>query len=133
MMRIFAAAVLLLVPALLVAGEAFAGPPQGVSGKMVRDEVVEWCRRYLKEWRDEKRTACLRKLRPTRDPRVAVELWKTWEEGSRGVKDGVDFSQAALLARSLLSRWYVPANEPVDRWWKASEADLRRRASQLPR
>ncbi len=75
MPRAFAAALPLLATlAMLSPGKALAGPPQGVSGKMVLDEVSEGLRKYRRETDGKKRIKWLTKLAPSRDPRVKAAL-----------------------------------------------------------
>jgi hypothetical protein len=124
---------LFAVLALLLQGRAvFAGPPEGVSGAMTLDEVAEGLRRYRKETDPEKRIRWLEKLAPTRDPRVGVALGETFGQEPEAVW---------YCATQLVIRYYF--TEPVanpefdpgpktDRWWKQNEADLRRRARELP-
>jgi hypothetical protein len=63
-------------------GQALAGPPEGVSGRMVLDEVAIWVGQYRKA-DDDVRMAMLKKLRRANDPRIAVELVEhhTWIGG----------------------------------------------------
>ena len=72
----------LLVLALALPGKAVAGPPEGVSGKMVLvcDEVAAWCRQFRRERDDETRMTLLGRLKRIDDPRVAVVLGRTWEK-----------------------------------------------------
>jgi hypothetical protein len=44
-----------VVLALVLPGQAVAGPPEGMSGKMVFDEVADGLRKYRKEEDEEKR------------------------------------------------------------------------------
>jgi hypothetical protein len=54
---------------------------------MVLDEAYDGLRRYRGEKDLGKRIAWLRKLAPTRDPRVAVELWEVfaWASDKRSI------------------------------------------------
>jgi hypothetical protein len=109
---------------------------------MVLDEVAEGLRQYRKERDEEKRIAWLRRLAPSRDPRVAVELWEVfaWVRGKRT-------APIRKVARDCLSDYYVtregrplPEVKPSDEqrgadvcsWWSKVGADLRRRAKELP-
>ncbi|HZT80268.1 MAG TPA: hypothetical protein VFA26_08605, partial [Gemmataceae bacterium] len=72
-----------------------------------------------------KRVAWLERLAPTRDPRVALLIREFPPD---------DIPPTTYIAlRRLLVRYYVPPGERLDRWWEANQADLRRRARQLPR
>jgi hypothetical protein len=142
---------LLLVMGLLAAplfalpspGKALAGPPEAVSGRMVLDEVFEGLRKYRREKDEGRRAEWLRRLAPSRDPRVAVELWDVfaWKRGKQtaGIR---------TMARDCLAEYYAtrdgrPLSEVTrpdeDRgrgvcsWWSRHAADVRRRADQLPR
>ena len=121
--------------ALLAPWPAVAGPPEGVSGRMAFDEVAEGLRKYGKETDREKRIRWLRKLAPTGDVRVAVALGDAWGDTDGGL---------GTIAQNLLAEHYCPkGDEPkshgamtwgrVTDWWKKNEADLRRRAKELPR
>jgi hypothetical protein len=113
-----------LALALLVPGRAAAGPPDGPSGRMDFDEVAGALRRYHREEDVAKRVVWLEKLAPTRDPRVALLI---------GEFPPDDIPPTRYIAlRRLLVRYYVPRGERLDRWWRDNEADLRRRAMQLP-
>jgi hypothetical protein len=112
----------LLVP---LAPMSFAGPPERPSGRMVLDEVADGLRRYRAEKDDGRRVAWLEKLAPARDPRVALLIWEY-------PPDELTPSQYIGLRR-LLVRYYDPCGGNLTAWWRANEADLRRRARQLPR
>jgi hypothetical protein len=121
---------LLAVLALTLPAKAVAGPPEVVSGKMVFDEVADRLRKCRKE-KDEGRTmALLRNLAPTNDPRVAVALGELLSGRDEEVG-----SEATLLLRQGF-RFDITSNryrEMARAWWKKNEADLRRRAKQLPK
>jgi hypothetical protein len=73
--KTFAAVPLFLaVLALTLPGKAVAGPPEGVSGKMVLDEVADGLRKYRHETNLHRRQVWLVKLAPSRDLRVSVAL-----------------------------------------------------------
>ncbi|HEX5272430.1 MAG TPA: hypothetical protein VFW33_18160, partial [Gemmataceae bacterium] len=85
----------------------------------------------------EKRAAWLKRLAPTRDPRVAVELWEVfaWVRGKR---------TAAIhqVARDGLADYFVVVDkslsaqergQAVCAWWSRSASEIRRRTAQLPR
>ena len=81
--KTFAAVLLVLaVLALVMPGKAVAGPPEGVSGKMVLagDEVADGLRKYRKEANLDKKVALLLDLRKTKDLRVAVALGETLDD-----------------------------------------------------
>jgi hypothetical protein len=114
-----------LLAALAVVTPSGAGPPERPSGRVSLDAVADGLRRCAQETDDNKRIAWLEKLAPTRDPRVALLIWDY-------PPDDITPSQFIGLRRLLL-RYYVPPGERLDGWWLANEADLRRRARQLPR
>ncbi len=128
---------------------ALGSPPGGTSGRMVfqRDDVADGLRKYRRAKDGDKRSLLLSNLARTQDPRVAVELGV--RAGGRGAE--------ARLAVYLLNRHFAQRracgapnddeytiesirmilvlpddNEYARDWWKDHEADLRRRASQLP-
>ena len=122
---------LLLLP--LIVSVASAGPPPGPSGAMVLDELADGLRRYQREANPERRVRWLKRLAPTRDPRVGVALGQALTDDAPEVR-----SAAADL---LLGHYAGVVTEPSPildpegfalRWWKKNEADLRRRAEQLP-
>jgi hypothetical protein len=117
-------ALLLALPAPLPA--AFAGPPERPCGRTALDEVADGLRRYHRENDPERRRLLLAKLAPTRDPRVAVALGE--------VLASSPFPYPEVV---LLSQFYLPAEkrgstDAVWDWWRENEADLRRRAQELP-
>ena len=125
-------AVLLLVLTLALPGATLAGPPEGVSGKMVLDEVADGVRKYRKETDARRRGELLRRLAPTRDLRVAMALGVAMMEGGSSLGREVD-------ATELLNEWFLSDDDDFSEvhrsvriWWKKNEADLRRRAIQLP-
>ena len=120
-----------------------AEPPEGVSGKMVLDEVSEGLRKYRQEADEARRSEWLRRLAPSRDPRVALELWEVfaWVRGRRT-------AAIRTVARDCLAEHYATkdgrplsdvAPSEADRgagvcsWWSKNGPDLRRRARELPR
>ena len=122
-------AVPLLVLALAMPGKALAGPPEGVSGKMVLDVVADGLRKYEREKDGRKRLLMMARLAATGDPRVAITLGELIDTEDE-LEDG---------AFILLLRYYVPrpagsivGGDWVHPWWEKNEADLRRRAKQLP-
>jgi hypothetical protein len=137
-----AAVALPLLAALAVETPSGAGPPARPSGRMSFDAVADGLRQYRKERDEEKRIAWLRRLAPSHDPRVAVELWEmfAWVRGKRT-------ATIRQVARDCLAEYYVPSEgrmpsgvtQPdeerataVCSWWSRSGADVRRRAKQLP-
>lgn len=139
MSRTFAGFVLLLIAALalLLPGKAVAGPPEGASRKMVLDEVEDGLRRYRMEKDEEKKGDWLVRLAKTRDVRVAVLLGEQHDLWYAAHKANKPEPALGYMAHSFLYVFFVPdeliAAEQIDAWWKANEADLRRRAAQLPR
>jgi hypothetical protein len=152
MPRTFAAAGLLAVLAVLPPGEAVAGPPEVVSGKMVLDEVADGLRRYRRVKDEGKRVECLEKLALSRDVRVAVALGE-YLDGERDKPDyleGDSRERCSLVARLLYLHYTDRKDVDPEKklsdffrrdleeatghfWWRENEADLRRRAKQLPK
>jgi hypothetical protein len=131
--------------ALLWRGRAAAGPPERVSGKMQlgSDEVTEGLRRYRKEKDPEKRLALLQTLGATGDPRVALALV---DAANCANGDDLDCEAANLMWWYYASPDAAAHRRPVHPydihpgrgngfrpWWQANEAEVRRRASLLPR
>jgi hypothetical protein len=115
-----------------LAPPAFAGPPDGVSGRMVLDEVADGLRRYHKETDETRRVEWLWKLARTRDPRVAVALGEAMRNGQYDrVRLHACWAIEACYSRNLPGFPYNSIRE-AQRWWNANEADLRRRAQELP-
>jgi hypothetical protein len=115
-----------------LAPSAFAGPPDGASGQMVLDEVADGVRQYRKETDSEKRIQWLEKLAPTRDPRVALTL-------AAALTDHLAWFRrhaSLLLLQYYDGRRLIAIHEDtVDTaqcWLEKNEADLRRRARELP-
>jgi hypothetical protein len=126
----------LLLGVLAPGHPAHAGPPEGVSGAMVLDEVADGLRRYRMARTPQASMTLLRRLAPTRDPRVAVALADA-AVGDNSPLTGSGRQHAAWL----LMRHYIPEGEwlygakytaTAQAWWQRSEADLRRRAKELP-
>jgi hypothetical protein len=95
-------------------------------GRMVLDEVADGLRRYHGTKHEAPRRELLWRLASTRDPRVAVLLG-----------EGLASSDYPFHELTLLARFYLPAEmgrstDAVWDWWRAHEADLRRRANELP-
>jgi hypothetical protein len=130
---------------LLSPGRVVAGPPERVTGKMmlVPDEVAEGLRKYRQEKNPEKRLALLATLGATGDPRVALALVDA-ANCSNG--DDLDCEAADVMwwyyaspdAAAHRGRAYPddvrpPPGKGFRPWWKANEADVRRRAARLPK
>jgi hypothetical protein len=129
--------------ALLPPGRAVSAPPGRVSVKMVFDEVAEGLRKYRKAKDPTKRLAWLENLAATGDPRVALALVAA-ANNQNG--DDLDCEAADILwwhyagpdaasHRGLVNHNVIPAPPGTGfrPWWKANEADVRRRAARLPR
>jgi hypothetical protein len=137
-MRKLLASLLLLLP-----GQTLAGPPEGVSGRVMFDEVADGLRKYRKETDPERRLAWLQTLGATGDPRVALALV---DAANNRHGDDLDCEAADLLwwhyagpdaasHRNIVNPYALklPPGSSYRAWWKKNEADLRRRASELPR
>jgi hypothetical protein len=111
---------LLIALLLLLPGQALAGPPEGVSGRMAFDAVADGLRKYAKETDPEMRAGRLAALAPSQDPRVAVALGEAMQDPSPAVLAAAHYGAGTSTAE-------------VCAWWKQNEADLRRRAKLLPR
>jgi hypothetical protein len=100
---------------------------------MVFDEVAEGLGAYRKEADDERRIARLRRPAPARHARVAVALGE-----ALGDPGGCLRGPAGLLPHDYYDIGRIAARAPspdaaARRWWAKNEADLRRRANELPR
>jgi hypothetical protein len=141
MPKTFAAVLLLAVLALALPGKAVAGPPEGISGRMVFDEVGDWLKKYQKENDEGKRVKWLRRLAPTRDPRVAVVLSEAYF-GRRPTNGRTDSRYYIVLEVLLFefvrgTKYQSRSREgnvvyDLSSWWDENAAELRRRAKQLP-
>jgi hypothetical protein len=145
---LFAGLLTLALLAGLSPGEAVAGPPERASGKIVVDKVADDILRYRKARSLADRIAWLERMAPTRDPRVAIALWETYVTGAKWWQqdtpsDKRDEKELSYKATFLLYVEFVRGGGPIDggtlgigadvgEWWKNNEADLRRRAKQLP-
>ncbi|HEX5270202.1 MAG TPA: hypothetical protein VFW33_06945 [Gemmataceae bacterium] len=111
---------------LLAAPFVVAGPPERPAGRMAFDEVADGLRRYRHERDSARRRALLWKLAPRPDPRVAVALGE--------VLAGSDcpYPEIALLAEYHLPESKRGSTDSVWDWWRENEAELRRRARELP-
>lgn len=117
---------LLTVPLLLVKAPAVAGPPERPAARMTFDEVADGLRRYRRENDPDRQLFLLWKLAPVRDPRVAVVL------GERLRTSEFPYLELVLLARFQLPESKKGSTDAVWDWWRENEADLRRRAKELP-
>jgi hypothetical protein len=124
---------LLALFAVLPSGtRAFAGPPEGVSGRMVLDEVADALRRYRREKDEGQRVKLLVALAPTRDPRVAVALGEALANPSPGVRLSAGYALTRYYRGAFVTGGYKHQAAVGEDWWRANEADLRRRAKALP-
>ena len=128
---------LLAVLALTLSGTAIAGPPEGVSGKMVLldDPVADVLRKCLREKDRDKRLEMLSKLVPSGDPRVAVALATiAWKQEGPFRRSGDKYRRAAadLLLVNYLHIPFILSDDEAKRCWEEKGEDLRRRAKQLP-
>jgi hypothetical protein len=130
---LFAVPLTLALLASLAPGSAVAGPPEGVSGKLVLDKAGAGLDRYHKETDPARRAEWLTALAPTRDPRVAVALGEALESSNKRIISAAVYALAYHYDTCVL----YPREETPDaaalRWWKANKADLYRRAKELPR
>jgi hypothetical protein len=121
---------MLLAVFLLLPAPVFAGPPEGVSGKMVLDEVGDGLRKYWKETDPDRRATWLRRLAWTHDPRVAVALGEAIDSREEYI--------CQVAAGRLMALYYPDTMCCGGVWreayacWHKDQADLRRRAKQLP-
>jgi hypothetical protein len=130
MPKIIAAVLMLATLALLSPGRAVAGPPEGVSGKMVFDRVGAGLDRYRKEADPKKRLGWLKRLAPTCDARIGVALLDSLPADSIWVSN----EQRLLEDYFVKGTWYYSKKGCYFKgWMEEYEADLRRRAAQLPK
>jgi hypothetical protein len=123
--------VLTLFVALVSVRSVLAGPPDGVSGRMVLDEVADGLQKYRSARDENKRTWWLRKLGPTRDPRVAVVLGEAMHDRSKLVS-GEAVGQVVSYFLGPQVWGVLGPREVAELWWKENAADLRQRARQFP-
>jgi hypothetical protein len=129
---LFVGLLALALLALLTAGKAVAGPPEGAPGKMVLDEVADGLRKYHKETDEGGRIKWLRKLARTQDPRVGLALGEALSDPSPDVREASAWFLTLVFyktGRLNICGSQVAVAMPL---WKENEADLRRRAKQLP-
>jgi hypothetical protein len=121
---------------LLTVSPADAGPPEGVSGRMVLDELTDKLARLRVEKDPKRELALVKELGPVRDARVTVALMEIVLKTQRADPLVIDVSV-------LLYQYHIPDNDKISltaidwtlcrQWWEKHEADVRRRAAQLPR
>jgi hypothetical protein len=118
--------------ALVVSGRpVLAGPPEGPSGQMVLDEVTEALLKFRLEPDLKTRGAMIRRLGPVRDPRVTLALMEVAVD---------EDSPLHPLAGAMLVEYHIPEKDYVTAkcwtiarpWCEKNEAEVRRRAKQLP-
>ena len=141
MRRMFVFVPALAVLGLIPPGKAGAGPPERTSGRIVFDTVADGLRKYGKETDEQKRIDWLLRLAPSQDPRVAVVLGEAVAAWNPPVMAGTGlyFPGVGHVAALCLVeyRFTSPGPSPtsiegIKQWWRDNEADLRRRAKQLP-
>jgi hypothetical protein len=116
---------LLLV--LFLSSAAFAGGPEPPSTRMrFLDVVGDGLRHYRQETDPVRRGALLKRLAATRDPRVAVVLGEVLSSST------LPYPEITLLAEFYLPEEKRGSTDAVWDWWRANEADLRRRAGTRP-
>jgi hypothetical protein len=112
---------------LLAAGSLTpASPPERPSARMVSDAVADGLLRCRQENDLQRRRALLWKLAPLRDPRVALAL------GEVLASSDCPFPEIRLLADFHLPEQKRGSTDAVWDWWRENEAELRRRARELP-
>ena len=135
-------AVVLIAGAVWAAGVTAGGPKPGPPAETV-DRVAEGLRKYRKEKGPEKRLACLQTLAASGDPRVALALV---DAANNHNGDDLDCEAADILwwhyaspeaaSRRGIANLQVlkaPRGSSFRPWWQKNEAELRRRANELPR
>jgi hypothetical protein len=108
---------MLLASLLLLPGQAHAGPPEGVPGRMAFDEVASWVRRYDRETDWSKRLWLL--ANPPRDPDARVGA--VYRAAARQAPSKSDSEEAACL----LAEHYLGVKAPTD--LKSEDARMRHR------
>jgi hypothetical protein len=117
---------LLAVPLLFAAPAAVAGPPERPAAGMALDEVADGLRRYSREQDPQRRRELLWKLAARNDPRVAVAL------GEVLAGSACPYPEIRFLADYHLPEAKRGSTDAVWDWWRENEAELRRRAKELP-
>jgi hypothetical protein len=134
MSRKFVVAVLPLAVLTVGLPRAVAGPPQGVSGRMVVDEVADWLLAFRKaKGRERRMLILLWELGEKRnDPRVKVMLGETLDTPSPDVRfaAATQFLFCRGLGMTITSDAFVLMVREI---WQEQQADLRRRAARLAR
>jgi hypothetical protein len=139
----------LTVLALVLPGQAVAGPPETASGQMVfTDPVADGLRQYRRERDLAKKLSLLSRLAESKDPRVAVTAgYALYDSRRLFIYDRVDvcngglcgsYWPAEMMVASILLGYYLPPGTEqklsvVRSWWEENEADLERRAKHRPR
>jgi hypothetical protein len=116
---------------------AAAGPPEGVSGRMVLDELTDKLTRLRVEKDAKRKLALVKELGPVRDARVTVAFMEIVLKAQR------EDDPLLIDVSVLLYQYHIPDNDKISltaidwtlcrQWWEKHEADVRRRAAQLPR
>jgi hypothetical protein len=136
MSRTLAALLLLAGLDLSLPRNAVAGPPEAVSGKMVLDELTDKLTRVRVEKHPKRKLALVKELGPVRDARVTVALMEIVLKAQR--EDPLLIDASCLLYQYHISDNDKATLTAIDwtlcrQWWEKHEAEVRRRASQLPR
>jgi hypothetical protein len=125
--------------ALAFAPAPFPHPERGGAA----DSVARELRLFRTEADPKKRVAMIPRFGKIRDPRVTVALMEVVQEGAE--KDWALDTQSGvallMVASSMLVQHHIPEEEWITAkywtvallWWEKHGADVRRRASALPR
>jgi hypothetical protein len=124
---------LLLAPLLLLLpGQAFAGPPAGVSGQMAleRDAIADGLTACAKQKDAERRIALLERLAKSHDPRVAVALGALVEGPADDIGERASCALLWHYSDVELSPYRVREcpQEMARKWWAKHGEDLCRQA-----
>ncbi len=111
---------------------ASARPPEGITGRMALDRVGAGLDCYARAKDSNRRLWWLKRLAPTRDPRVAIALAEL-------MRVGADTDRIAA-ARLLYSYYKDPTElgaadlleHYMEEWWGRRGPELRRRANEYP-
>jgi hypothetical protein len=76
---------LLALLVLFLTANVLAGPPEGRSSAMKLDKVADGLRQYQQSKADDKRIAWLKRLAPSKDPRVFETLKAALSDSSKAV------------------------------------------------
>jgi hypothetical protein len=121
-----------LLALLSAAGLVTARPPEGVSTKMAFDRVGAGLLRYRHEKDQKRRIEWLKRLAPTRDARVAVEIGEYLEQALP--------NEDLIVLGGLMAEHFQqhpPEGPPLQharratQWWYDNRVELRRRAAAL--